>query len=63
MLKFMERIKLTDRRLLAALAGIPAFFCLCCCGVLLLTPANTKPTTAVAQNTAAGRSVVVEELK
>jgi hypothetical protein len=61
MLKFMERIKAIDRRILAALASIPAFFCLCCCGVFFLTPANTELTADVAQNTAAGRSVVVEE--
>ena len=61
MLKFMERIKAIDRRILAALASILAFFCLCCCGVFFLTPANTELTADVAQNTAAGRSIVVEE--
>jgi micrococcal nuclease len=44
------------------LAGIPAFFCLCCCGILTLSPANPEPTAAVAQNTAAGRSIIVEEI-
>jgi micrococcal nuclease len=58
----MERIKSIDRRILAALAGIPVFFCLCCCGILVLAPANPEPTAAVAQNTAASRSIVVEEL-
>jgi endonuclease YncB( thermonuclease family) len=62
MLKFIEGIRSIDRRILATLAAIPAFLCLCCCGVLFLTPANIEPTAAVAQNTAAGRSIVVEEL-
>jgi hypothetical protein len=61
-LKFMEKIKSIDRRILAALADIPAFFCLCCCGIFFLMPANMEPTAAVAQNTADGRSIVVEEL-
>jgi hypothetical protein len=58
----MEKIRSIDRRKLAALTGIPAFFCLCCCGILFLASANPEPTAVVAQNTAVGRSVVVEEL-
>jgi hypothetical protein len=62
MLKLIQKIKSITGRKLAALASIPAFFCLFCYGILFLTPANTEPTTDAAQNTAAGRSVIVEEL-